>query len=341
MREGICVAGCLLVDKLFSITGYPKEGTLGTILDRGSMSTGGLLCNVITDLAKLDASLPLQAVGRIGDDEEGRFILEELGRYPNIDLSLLKKNGATSCTYVMNSADTKKRTFFHFKGANGQFCENDVPLESINGRIFHIGYLLILDTLDEVDEEYGTKMARLLCQIQKKGIETSIDVATEKSSRYKKVVLPALKYTDYCVINELEAQEITGIPLRDEKDLLLEENMERALTSLMGLGISKWAVIHAPEGGYGMDQDGNYVKVPSLWLSKEEIKSTVGAGDAFCSGVLLGAYRQESLEKSILLGTCAAACSLTEEDSCKGLRPVEEVQRFRLERRYGNAGEFK
>ncbi|MGI6069377.1 MAG: carbohydrate kinase family protein [Blautia sp.] len=325
MREGICVAGCLLVDKLFPIAGYPKEGTLGTVLDRGSMSTGGLLCNVIVDLAKLDPGLPLQAVGRIGEDEDGNFITQELGKYENVDLSLLKREGATSCTYVMSSLDTKKRTFFHFKGANGQFCEADIPLEQIQGSIFHIGYLLILDALDEEDEEYGTKMARLLCQVQRRGIETSIDVATEKGERYQKVIPPALKYTDYCVINELEAQEITGIPLRDEEDRLLLTHMEAALGALMDLGVSKWAVIHAPEGGYGMDRERNYVKVPSLVLPKEAIKGTVGAGDAFCSGVLLGAYRKQSLKEAIDLGICTAACSLTQEDSCKGVRPAQEA----------------
>lgn len=337
MRKGICVAGCLLVDKLFPVEGYPKEGTLGTVLDRGTMSTGGLLCNVIVDLAKLDPGLPLQAVGRIGEDADGDFILQELGKYENIDLSLLKKEGATSCTYVMNSMDTKKRTFFHFKGANGQFCENDIPLDRIQGSIFHIGYLLILDALDAADEDYGTKMARLLCRVQSRGIETSIDVATEKGDRYQRVIPPALKYTDYCVINELEAQEITGVPLRDEEDRLLLGNMETALGALMDFGVSKWAVIHAPEGGYGMDRERNYVEVQSLVMPKAAIKGTVGAGDAFCSGVLLGAYRKQSLKAAIEQGVCTAACSLTCEDASKGVCTAEEA--LLLRDRYGRTDE--
>jgi arabinose-5-phosphate isomerase len=64
-------------------------------------------------------------------------------------------------------------------------------------------------------------MARLLAEAQKHGIKTSIDVVSEASDRFTRLVPPSLKYTDYCIINEIEAGQTTGIALRDENDNLL------------------------------------------------------------------------------------------------------------------------
>ena len=69
------------------------------------------------------------------------------------------------------------------------------------------------------------------------------------------------------------------------------ENMKVALKKLHELGVSTWAVIHCPEIGCGMDADGNYHEFKSLKLPKGYIKGTVGAGDAFCAGVLYAAER--------------------------------------------------
>lgn len=77
-REGIAVAGNMIVDVLYPILGNPKPGELTTITDGISRSTGGALCNVIVDLAKLDSAVPLTALGRVGTDPEGDYILEKL-----------------------------------------------------------------------------------------------------------------------------------------------------------------------------------------------------------------------------------------------------------------------
>ncbi|MEA5048607.1 MAG: carbohydrate kinase family protein [Eubacteriales bacterium] len=324
-REGIAVAGNMIVDVLYPILGNPKPGELTTITDGISRSTGGALCNVIVDLAKLDPAVPLTALGRVGTDPEGDYILEKLNVHVNIDTSRVRREGLTSFTAVMADTIGKQRTFFHYRGANARFCEKDVDWDSLNVAILHIGYLLLLDALDEPDAIYGTKMARLLHTAQKKGIKTSIDVVSEAGDRFCRIVPPALNYTDYCVINELEAQASTGVPLRGgETGELLRENLPKALQKLKALGVSTWAVIHCPEGGFGLDTRGEYVAVESLPLPREQIKGTVGAGDAFCAGVLCGAYRGWSLPEAIELGSAAAACSLSESGATEGMRTVDE-----------------
>lgn len=325
MRKGICVAGNLVVDITYPIERWPRQSELTTITEGITRSVGGAVCNVVTDLARMDKSLPLSALGVIGQDAEGDFILEQLGKYRNVDLSLLGRKGATSFTAVMSDNRTKARTFFQYRDANALFDESFIDWEKIDAELLHVGYILLLDALDQEDAEYGTKMARLLAEARRRGLKTSIDVVTETGDRFRTLVPPALRYTDYCVINELEAQQITGVPLRDESEKLYPENMKEALERMKELGVSTWAVIHCPEGGYGLDEENRYVSLPSLRLPEGYIKGTVGAGDAFCAGVLYGAQKRWALPESIRLGTCAAAASLSEPGASEGVGTAEEV----------------
>lgn len=318
----------MIVDVLYPIMGHPKPGELTTITEGIARSTGGALCNVIVDLAKLDPTLPLKALGRVGTDAEGDYVLEKLHVQKNIDTTRVLREGLTSFTAVMADTIGKQRTFYHYRGANARFCEADIDWDHLDADMLHIGYILLLDALDEADETYGTKMARLLHTAQERGIKTSIDVVSESGDRFGRIVPPALRYTDYCVINELEAEASTGVKLRDESGGLLREKLPEALSKIKALGVSRWAVIHSPEGAYGMDEAGRYIETESAPLPRSMIKGTVGAGDAFCSGVLYGAYSDLPLREAIELGNAAAACSLTESGATEGMRTAKEALAF-------------
>lgn len=325
MKKGICCAGNMIVDITYPIETWPKQNELTHITEGIQSSTGGSVCNTITDLARLDPAMHLVASGFAGHDTEGEFILAEMGKYPNIDLSMVRRDGRTSFTAVMSNNRTKERTFFQHAGANAYYCEDHIDWENLDVDIFHIGYILLLPALDAPDAEFGTKMARLLHRAQKQGLKTSIDVVSESGDRFAKLVTPALRYADYCIINELEAQQTTGILLRDENGKLCPENMPQALAKLKELGVSTWAVIHCPEMGCGMDEKGQYFAVPSLKLPKGYIKGTVGAGDAFCAGILYAAEKGLPVEKALKIGACAAAASLSEVSASDGVKTAEEV----------------
>lgn len=325
MRKGICCAGNMLVDITYPIETWPKQNELTHITEGIKSTTGGAVCNTITDLARLDPQLHLVASGFAGRDTDGEFILSEMGQYPNIDLSMVRRDGRTSFTAVMSNNQTKERTFFQHAGANAYYGEEHIDWDRLDVNIFHIGYILLLPNLDQPDAEYGTKMARLLHRAQSLGMKTSIDVVSESGDRFARLVTPALKYTDYCVINELEAQQTTGILLRDEQGKLHEENLPKALSALRDLGVAQWAVIHCPEIGCGMDAAGNYYLCRSLKLPAGYIQGTVGAGDAFCAGVLYAAEAGWDLPEALKLGACTAAASLSEVGASEGVGTVQQV----------------
>ena len=318
MRKGICVAGNMIVDTTYPVAGWPNQGELVHIKDGITQSTGGAVCNVAVDLAKLDPALPVQALGRIGKDAEGDLILKTFGKHTNIDTANVLREGMTAFTHVMADVHNKQRTFFTYLGASARFTEADVCWDSVRADIFHIGYILLLDALDQPDDEYGTKMARLLHAAQAHGLRTSIDVVSEAGDRFKRIVTPALKYTDYCVINEYEAEQTTGVRLRDDAGALSHGNLPEALHTMKRMGVSTWAVIHCPEGGFGLDENDRFVSLGSLVLPEGYIKGSVGAGDAFCAGVLYGAEKGWTLDKAVDLGIASAAASLSDPSATGG-----------------------
>jgi sugar/nucleoside kinase (ribokinase family) len=119
-------------------------------------------------------------------------------------------------------------------------------------KIFHLGYLLLLDSLDMPDDEFGTRSARLLAQMRDQGYETSLDLVSRKGDpRYQPLVLPALRHLDYLVINELEAGEFSGLEMRDENDAPHIAHIADAAAQLLAAGVRQRVVIHCPEGAWG------------------------------------------------------------------------------------------
>lgn len=328
MSAKIAVAGNMIVDMLYGVDKYPQEGELAILDNNVDKALGGAACNNTLDFAKLDPSLNIIALGQVGNDENGKLIINTFNQYKNIDTQFIKKEGITSFTAVMNDKQSKQRTFFQFKGANANFSPDDINITKLkdeNVKIFHIGYLMLLDKFDKHDELYGTKLSAILDKAQKQGIETSIDVVSSSNGDFKNIVCPALKYTDYCIINEYEAEQITGFKLK-ENGSFLENNMQQALNKLKILGVKKWIVIHAPEKVYALDCINNsFVVINCLKLDNSYIKGSTGAGDALCTGILYGAYKNKSLEQSIEIGIASAVASLSEVGATEGLKPIDEV----------------
>ena len=82
-----------------------------------------------------------------------------------------------------------------------------------------------------------------------------------------------------------------------------------------------------------MDKEGNFYAVGSVDIPRSDIKGTVGAGDAFCAGMLYSIYKGFDIPYALRVAGCAAICNLTEKNSIDGLRPFEEA--MKMEDKYG------
>ena len=85
---------------------------------------------------------------------------------------------------------------------------------------------------------------------------------------------------------------------------LLEEGIEEASQNFLNLGCTDLVAIHFPEGSYGQSSSGEKFSQGSLALPKGYIKGAAGAGDAFCSGVLLGVHEDWPLKNAFDWNLC-------------------------------------
>ena len=316
MKDTIAFCGSILTDQIKMIPRWPDKGMLVPVTSV-KRAVGGAVCNSGIDLKTLDPAVTVKAIGKVGTDDNGAFAVEFL-ESKGLDCSLVERTDArpTSFTDVMTVETTGERTFFNLHGADSTLVPDDVDVAKLGCDIFHFGYLLLLDGMDAADDEYGTKAARLLAKVQAAGIRTSVDIVSEQSDRFARIVRPALKYCDYCIINEIEGSMATGCKADDLKGIC---------EGLFGLGVKERVVVHCPDVGVTMGKDGGFTRVGSLKLPSGWIKGSVGAGDAFCAGALYALLKGFDPETLLRLGSCAAAMNLSVPDSVSGARSFAET----------------
>ena len=321
-RRGLLAGGNWIIDQVKIIDVYPQPEKLGNILSQ-SQGTGGGPYNVLIDLAKSGVRFPLFGAGLVGQDALGDQILADCRQHKIDTRALTHTNKApTSFTDVMTERATGRRTFFHDRGANALWDGAGLGFKNSRARIFHLAYLLLLDSLDVPDKEFVTKSARLLAEAQAAGLKTSVDVVSEESNRFARVVAPALKFVDYCILNEIEAGKTTGFKLRQPDGRLDTVTLRHAAGALLQQGVRELVVIHFPEGAFARTRRGDDVWQSSLRLPPNYIAGTAGAGDAFCAGVLLGLHEGWECQRCLLTGVCLAAASLSDPTCTAGVKSL-------------------
>jgi sugar/nucleoside kinase (ribokinase family) len=322
-RSGLLAGGNWIVDQVKMINVYPQPEQLANIGSQ-AQGTGGAPYNVLIDLAKLGVSFPLFAAGLVGKDAFGQTILDDCRKH-KIDTRFLRASAGapTSYTDVMTEINGGRRTFFHHRGANALWDGADLDFSKVRARIFHLGYLLLLDALDASDKRLGTKAGALLAGAQEAGLKTSVDVVSEDSDRFGKIVAPALKHVDYCILNEIEAGKTSGFVVRRPDGKLDTVALRHAAGALLQMGVRELVVIHFPEGGFVRTRKGEDHWQSSLGLPPKSIAGTAGAGDAFCAGVLLGLHEGWDLQRCLKTAVCVATASLADATCTGGIKPLK------------------
>lgn len=327
-KQGITIAGNILVDIVKMIEKYPEKNMLVHITE-SVRAVGGCVPNTIINIAKMDPEMKLNAIGKVGSDDNGKFVVSEMAKY-GVDVSGVKvaEGKETSFDDVMTEKSTGARTFFLSCGINHEFGIEDIDIDALDCKIFHAGYILLLGALDAEDEEYGTKMARLLHMVSEKGIKTSVDAVSEDSNRFKEKIIPALKYCDYTMMNEIESCKVTGLSPRKADGTIDVANIKKTMEAFMEYGVREKVIVHCTEAGFLLDKNGEFVVVPSLKLPKGYIKGSVGAGDSFAAACLYGIDKGFDNKRLLEFASAAAACNLAASDSISGMKSRAEIEQM-------------
>ncbi|MBQ3084168.1 MAG: helix-turn-helix domain-containing protein [Clostridia bacterium] len=332
-HKGIALCGNILTDLVKTINEYPHLGMLADI-SHVKRAVGGCVPNTGIDLAKIDETLPISAIGRIGNDEHGQYVLSQLNHYGiNTRRVTVSQTQPTSFSDVM-SLPSGERTFFHARGANVELTPADIDVSTLDCHLLHFGYLLLMDGFDAPDAEYGTALARFLHDVQEQGIKTSIDMVSSSDGNFPAIVRPSLKYCNYVIVNEVECCAIWGLEPRTADNRPHLENIKKAMELTAADGVQDKVIVHCKELGLCYDvATATFTVVPSLVIPKSAIKGSVGAGDAFCAGCLYGLYNDYPDSDLLEFASAAAACNLFEENSIDGMRSRNEI--LQLMQKYG------
>lgn len=322
-RKGILAAGSYIVDHVKMIDAWPPQDALATIVSKES-SNGGGPYNLTKDIAKLfpDGSpFPLAAAGLVGDDADGRWILADCQAH-QIDTTQLKttNQAPTSYTDVMTVEANGRRTFFHQRGANALFSEQDLDLDQVDARIFYLGYLLLLDTLDQLTDK-GTRASSLLADAHQRGMLTVVDLVSAEGGNFTDIVSPSLPHIDVLLTNEFEASRLSGIDLHQE---FSANNALKAARTILDMGVQQRVVIHAPLGAVAIDRKQGAFTAGSVAMPDKVIRGAVGAGDAFAAGIVYGLHENLSIEESLTTASCIAASCLLHPTPSGGIRPLDD-----------------
>lgn len=323
---GIACAGNWVLDRSKFIKHYPNI-TGHTTIHKTTSSAGGAALNILMALAKLKVDVPTYGIGLIGKGYRAKELQQLcLAEHINTDYVQLLE-GESSYTDAMTLPDGS-RTQFHCPGINNIFAPEHVPINELKNKgvkQFYLGHLMILEGMDAQDTEFGTKSAHLLKDVQQAGIETIVDIVSNPSLSYEKLVHPTLPYVDHLICNEFEAGQLTNIQTQDANDTFILEHIKSAAKKIIELGVKKNIIIHMPQGAYCLTTDGKEYFQDSCKIPRNEIVASCGAGDAFAAGVMYGIHENWNMQKALLLGVCAAGSSLTDETNAGGIKPLDET----------------
>ncbi len=314
-RSGIVLAGTIVLDIVHMIDQWPDEEQIAFIRQTIE-APGGPPHNAAAGLLKLGADFPVTMICVIGDDASGQTFLDK-ARSHGLDTSRVIRiaGQTTDLTHVMTSMATGKRTFFFKPGANGAMTAEQLLPGDDTGKIYYLGSPGISTSMDASD---GWRVA--LRNARDRGYKTAMELCPIPPDQQAKQVRPCLPLLDYFIINDSEAEAITGICVTkaDRFDLAAAE---LACADLLNRGVNELVAIHHPDGAIAMPKSGEKTVAASVNVPKIEIVGTVGAGDAFYAGMLLGLHEEWPLEQCLALANASAATSLHSPTTSASIRP--------------------
>jgi sugar/nucleoside kinase (ribokinase family) len=271
----------------------------------------GTAAGTSVDLAKLGADV--LAMGAIGEDAAGNFIVDTMNRY-GIDTSgLRRKSGVQTSASMLAIRPSGERPALHVLGANAELTLEDIDFDTIAAsKHLHFGGTYLMPKLD------GEPTARILRFAQERGVLVTLDLIAIDRPDLLEVIEPALPYIDYFMPGLDEARMICG--LQDRRDVIrffLDRGARHTVFKMGGEGSSiAW------RGGDGEIEE---IRIPAF---ASRVVDSTGCGDAYCAGFIVGLRRGWDLVECGCLGTAAAGLVIGGLGSDAGIVDLQQTIDF-------------
>ncbi len=327
-RNGIVAGGNFIIDQIKIVDQQPVQNQLSLILDQFT-STGGSPYNILKNLSLLKAPFKLAGIGMVGNDAGGKLVLDDCIKN-DIDKKGIKvtDKAITSFTDVVTNNANASRTLLHYEGANALLDIEHFRLDKYRYKIFHLGYLMLLESLDKINERGKTRASQLLQKAQEMGFATSANMIDGESKQMQDVLFPSLPYLNYLFLAKKELGKVT------EKDLNTTDEVVEAASEILDKGVKEWVIVSSKTAIIAINKEKEIYKTNKVNLPLDIVKGRAGEREAIISGMLWAFHEELSIEEGLKIGAATAAACLRDASCTKGVLPLTETLSFAEEYGY-------
>jgi ribokinase len=292
MAGRVVGVGHATVDLLGVLPRYPQRDSKVELLEY-SKQGGGQVATALAAAAALGA--PTEFVGKLGDDDLGRYILDGLTDFGiQVSRTIIQPGGHSPLSFVVVDRETSSRTILYTRG-------DLLPLEpgELDPTILDGAQVLLVDGMQP------RAQVALAEQAEARGVTVLLDAGSLHEGMGELLAL-----ADVVVASERFLTEVA--PRGEVEDSLIE---------LARMGPRLAVVTLGDAGALGLSGD-KMVRQAAFEVSTVD---TTGAGDVYHGAFAVGLLRGFSLERLMQFAGAAASLSCRALGGRAGIPELEEV----------------
>jgi len=307
MKQKVTVFGSFVVDLMARTPHLPVPGETvrGSLFKQGAGGKGfnqGIAAHkaggdvvMITKVGKDSmANVAFDAMDEVGLSKEYVFVNEEVG---------------TGIALISVDENTSQNEIVIVPGACNTITDED--LAKVEDQIKSSAYVLVQL---EVNQDANEKVAKLA---KENGVRFIINTAP-----YQPMTDEFLNGAFLVTPNEVEAEEITGVPVKDL------ESADKAAKVFFDKGVENVLITLGSRGVYVATKERSEI-IPCF---KVKAVDTTGAGDAFNGGFLTALSEGKDLWEAARFGQALAAIAVQRMGTTPAMPTREEIDAFLAER---------
>jgi len=273
-----------------------EESRSGYFLDRRDYCKLHIISHYVQAL--LGSEFKVISIGKVGDDDVGKRLLDEMS---NDGLTTVKVNK------IPGSQTLFSFCFIYPDGSGGNLTTSDSACSKVDA-------VCVSDAESEFARFAGEGIALAAPEVPLEARRRLLELGTKYdffrvasfTSEEMEAVVKSdiLKYVDLLAINVDEAATITGMSTESNTSESIVETAIKALSEInpkMNISITR-----GEEGSWIWDGSSIHHEP----VHKVKVESTAGAGDAFLSGIIAGLTAGLSLHEAQQLGALTGGVSV-------------------------------
>ncbi len=276
----VATLGHMLYDIRCYVDDFPKPDKTSFIQGSIRASGGGSAANVAADLELLGHNSAF--IGNVGTDRHGKYLIHDLHRQGVDTRGVNVVGGETGVAIVLVNPKAEVEVV--------EMLGVSEPVKGIDESIITEAKALHMTSCNPEALLTAGAMAK------KAGLLITFDPGRSTSRLGTKKLSQVLKYSDYLILNRHELAQLSG--MQDAEKAARKVSKDFDVTCVIKAG--KDPVIVA-------GRRGEHFRVRPMPVKPID---TIGAGDAFCAGLLAGLLEGKSLEKSVRFANIVAAAKV-------------------------------